>query len=1063
MNEESAAATPSEKDVTIFQMRKDQISLLGRESETKLLLDAYKRVRDSPASELALIHGESGAGKNALIQHLKEYSGRISESTGRGSTTAEEAYFCEAKFDQIAYTGPYAVIMEACNQLCEQFLESEDLVDIRAKILKTLGPETRVLSQVMSGFKKLAGIGPDDEKEQSMRRLSQGLPRLKVVCRSFFHCLCSSKHPIIICFNDLQWSDESSLQLIRALVSDPNAKHLMIIGAYRDDGMDQRLLDTYLLRTNDNQSISTSFNACVGSTSFGYQIGMVDIPLQNLTLDVVNTIVAELCLKETSTTLELSRAVYSKTDGNPYFVLQYMELLFSQGALKLNKLTQELDYSLPDILGRADSADNLLTVLAQKIKLLPEQVQAVLHLASYLGHSFPLDVLELIGAKEIPTLAVTTSVLYRERIVSALGTGLREGLLEEQDEKVYRFAHDSIRESLYSITKSRKDQELLHLRIGRILLDFSKNSKTVDETVLFLAIDNLNRGAAHITLLDEREDLLYLNMEAAKKSGKKAASYKTVEYLRTGISLLDDDKWERHYDLCLAMYSMAAEFEHNTGNFVRSNIMIGEVHRCAKSLEERIPVFLTEVATRGTRGDVGGAIGLGTSILRKLGEPFPKAPNRISVLREFLRTKRALKNRTDDELLALPIMTDATKLAAMKLLASLSVHAFLWGDRGKELFAVALLRMARLTCTFGLCSQSPQGFVGYGIVLCSSILKKTARRFGDLATRMFAKLGAREVGCRTVTLRIVMLDVWRQPVQECIGPLLKQYHYGLAHGDVEFAYMAVHTHLVFQYMTGVHLDKVLKGCQIYIAEMEEFQLVNALWLALPFWQMVEKLRGNEPNPHKLCGEVFDYYNAALTEEPRGGNEQDAALAAIRVMELWLAYLFDDFAAMPSLIRGCLGQVGMYKGRHFGIITLHSNIAFAAIAMFRKTGKGRYKRKARSSTKIMTEWASSGVVCVRGNAAMLNALLLISSKACSRQVAETSLLEAIAILKSEGQTLRVGVLYERLVEIMLENEDNESAGRFLRLAIKAFDSVGAMSKVVFLRQEKYPSLIQKKRT
>ena len=876
-------AIEQEENHQIFRQRKERISLHGRQAEARLLEDAYKRVRDSPASELVLVHGPSGTGTETLIQQLKEYS-------------SAEAYHCDAKFDQMAYNKPYSVFMQACNQLCEIILESEDLEDIRAKLKETLGPEMHLLlSQVMPGFKKLAGI---HTKGNVMPSLSQGLLRLKVVCRSFFNCLCSSKHPIIICVNDLQWADESSLQLIRALISDPNAKHLLIVGAYCDASMKQESIDTYLLHSSENRSSSSPSTTESGGSSLGFDIGTLDIALSNLNVSVVNEMVAELCHKETTKTLELAKAVHRKTDGNPYFVLQYMDLLFSHGMLKLNKSTKELDYNLPEILAEPNSGDDVVSVLTAKVKQLPEQVQAVLHLASYLGYRFSSDVLEMIGATEIPAL-VATSALYRERIVSALGTGLREGLLERLGDKLYTFSHDSVQESIYSGTTSCKDKELLHLRIGRILLEATKNAATVDEAMLFLAIDNLNRGAAHIISADEKDDLMYLNLEAAKNSAKKATTYATVQYLRTGISLLDDTSWVKHYDLCLEMYSMAADFEHNTGNFVRSDIMVNEVHRNAHSIEECIPVFLVEVSSMGTQGDLGAAVGLGVSILKKLGEPLAKSPNTMRILVEFMKTKLAIKGRSDDELLNLPLMKDSRKLAAMKLLASLSVYAFMWGDRGKDMFMLAQLRMARLSCRYGLAVQSPQGFAGYGIVF--SVLDKPDEgiRFGDLATEMTARLEAKEVGCRTQFFRTTMLQVWRQPTRHCDDALVKQYHYGLAHGDTEFAYFAIICHLNFAYLTGTHLDKILEGFRVYCAEMEEFQLVNALWLALPMWQFLEKLRGNEPNPETLRGDIFNY--DVVVKEIIAQKQEAALLLPSASMNcdcilyvICIALYFDDF-------------------------------------------------------------------------------------------------------------------------------------------------------------------------
>jgi predicted ATPase len=43
------------------------------------------------------------------------------------------------------------------------------------------------------------------------------------------------EHPLVLFLDDLQWLDAASLQLLEHLVTHPDVRHLLLIGAYRDN------------------------------------------------------------------------------------------------------------------------------------------------------------------------------------------------------------------------------------------------------------------------------------------------------------------------------------------------------------------------------------------------------------------------------------------------------------------------------------------------------------------------------------------------------------------------------------------------------------------------------------------------------------------------------------------------------------------------------------------------------------------------------------------------------------------------------------------------------------
>ena len=56
-----------------------------------------------------------------------------------------------------------------------------------------------------------------------------------MVFRQFLDVLARKEHPLALFLDDLQWMDASSLALIEHVLSHPDTRYLLLIGAYRDN------------------------------------------------------------------------------------------------------------------------------------------------------------------------------------------------------------------------------------------------------------------------------------------------------------------------------------------------------------------------------------------------------------------------------------------------------------------------------------------------------------------------------------------------------------------------------------------------------------------------------------------------------------------------------------------------------------------------------------------------------------------------------------------------------------------------------------------------------------
>jgi tetratricopeptide (TPR) repeat protein len=150
---------------------------------------------------------------------------------------------------------------------------------------------------------------------------------------------------------------------------------------------------------------------------------------------------------------ELVRLIGDRTGGNPFFVLEVLRLLASNGwpgrtvSEAASLLAQQVPAGVRDVLRR-------------RLARLPEQTRAVLVVAAVNGYDFDLDI---VGA---------VTGVDDEEALAAVELTVSAGLVVENPATVgrFRFAHALIREAFYGeISRARRAR--LHARVGQALLD----------------------------------------------------------------------------------------------------------------------------------------------------------------------------------------------------------------------------------------------------------------------------------------------------------------------------------------------------------------------------------------------------------------------------------------------------------------------------------------------------------------------------------------------------------------------------------------------------------------
>src|SRR5207244_2788048 len=127
----------------------------------------------------------------------------------------------------------YSTLAQAFQSLTRRLLaKSEaDLATWRAALLEVLGPNGRLMIDLVPELKHIIGDQPPvpDLPPQDARR------RFELVFRRFIGVFARAEHPLALFFDDLQWLDAAALDLLEHLVTHSEVRHLLLVGAYRDN------------------------------------------------------------------------------------------------------------------------------------------------------------------------------------------------------------------------------------------------------------------------------------------------------------------------------------------------------------------------------------------------------------------------------------------------------------------------------------------------------------------------------------------------------------------------------------------------------------------------------------------------------------------------------------------------------------------------------------------------------------------------------------------------------------------------------------------------------------
>jgi PAS domain S-box-containing protein len=849
--------------------------LYGRDKEVAMLLAAFDRVarpesnpvaslpnnsettsqseqRGNPKFqvEMMLVSGYAGIGKSALVQEIYK------------PITQKRGYFISGKFDQFQRNIPYSAIADALQKLVRQLLSEPDeqVQQWRSLLLTALGNNAQIIIDIIPEVELIIG------KQSPVPEIgaTEAQNRFHRIFGQFVRVFCSESHPLAIFLDDLQWIDSATLNLIELMLLDEQAQSLFLIGAYRDNEVNPTHPLALMLERLRKQGAV-----------------LQEIILAPLTLLPLNQLIAETLHRNADIVRPLAELVLRKTQGNPFFVNEFLRMLYSENLLTFDAEHLCWQWNITDIQAQ-NITDNVVELMLHKLKKLPENTQQILRLAACVGAEFNLDTLSIVCDQPPETIF--------QDLLTAIQVGLIQPL-SELDENLliqeYKFLHDRVQQASYTLIDESQKQ-IVHLQIGRNLLGKTLPERLSDR--LFEIVDHLNHGIELVTDQLKRNEIARLNLITGQKA-KAAIAYSVAQnYLARGRAWLADSSWQTNYEMTLELYTETTEVAYLCGEFEQVESWAVVVLQAAKTVLNIVKVYEVKIQTDIAQNQLLEAINTGLQVLQQLGISFPETPTQPDIQLELDAIASLIGEKPIEDLLYLPEMTEPDKLAAMRILSSITIAAYV---AAPDLMPLLVSKQVNLSIQSGNAVVSPFAYAFYGLILCGTIGNiEIGYEFGQLALNLLSHLNVHSLRARTLVIVNNFIIHWKEHIRNTTQPLLEAYQRGLEVGDLEFAAYCAHCYCFQFYAVGKELVEVEREMTKYNEAIRQIKQKTALTWNQIYQQATANLMGFSVSPTCLVGEFYNEENRLPQHEL---TNDGTAIFDVYFHKLFLCYLFSEYA------------------------------------------------------------------------------------------------------------------------------------------------------------------------
>lgn len=707
--------------------------LYGRENEIRFLKQTLTRTM-AGGKKLVLIDGDPGVGKSTLVNIIRENLG------------SSQGYFIYGKYDQFRKEVPFSALIYAFNHLVRQILTESDrkISEWKERIVSALGDNAGIVTEVIPPIEAI--IGKQAEVPAvSGNELRQ---RFQLTFHNFIRACCVRGQPLVIFLDDLQWADSASRTLIHTLLTEEHTESLLFIGAYRHREVE------------DTHPLNSLFDDLKEK-----KIEIDRIPLRDLLQNDIENLIQDSFGTRGDDTLSLAELIYEKTQGNPFFVTQFLKDLYEKKHIYFAGL-KGWSWNL-DAIKQQEVTNNVLTLMIQKIEALPINAQSSLQLAACFGSHFKID--------ELKTYNQKTD--YENTML--LEPALNAGLIVLNDGNSYKFIHDRVQEAAYSLLSETRRQEI-HWTIAHHLLKIWPAKKVQDG--VFYLVNHWNNGATLIASPEDREKSAELNLLAAVRAKSSSVYELALSFSNHGLELLKSSDWKSHQHLLKSLHLICGECEYILGRFDRAESLFRLLLKEVSDSLEKARIYKTMCDLAYMKGRYDESIKLGILALKTLGFHLPLNPGKIHLLWNLFKTHRGLKKVGYPNVVAHCQRRNERDAEILNILTHVGEAAYFVN---KNLFALIAFVSSKKVMDSGVNHPTPLGL--FAAILWQKFFKlEEAQALTDSVIKLADNLNHPVYTGRSLFLTGGFVLHVTKSLKDAIKTLEKAYHMLIQGGDLAY-------------------------------------------------------------------------------------------------------------------------------------------------------------------------------------------------------------------------------------------------------------------------------------
>jgi len=988
------------------------LKLYGRSEIINNLLNQCSQITTANATEMILIAGYSGSGKSSLIQAIYK---EINQQKG---------YLISGKFDQFQRNIPYTALMDALKKLVQQKLKDspENLQIWKNNILTNIGNNGQIIINVIPEIELIIG------KQSPIPTLNaeEQQNRFNFVFQQFIMACATKDNPLVIFFDDLQWADNATIKLIKLMMANHHLKYLCLMGTYRNNEV----------KNNPHHPLNIMINEIRQSRGI-----ITEYYLDNLTFQNINQLIADTLQCESNKVKVLSKLVFNKTKGNPFFTKQFLRTLYLKQIIYFDYQNYQWQWDSNKI-SDENITDNVVDLIISQLNTVSKPVKNILKISACLGNTFDLYSLSIILKKS------TKNIVEDLIIATNMGFILPLSMSDNKKNGQYQFLHDRVQQAAYKLIPEQKKPEV-HLKIGTLLL--KKYTGIKREKYLFEIILHLNLGKQLIQDLFFRKLLAKLNLMAAIKA-KKANAYNSANlYLQSALELLSNDSWQTEYKLTLNIYNHRAEIAYVNGNFRQLKLISKEVLNHGKNIIDKIIVYKLSIAIHTGQSRMKYAIAIGRKVLKELGVELPKNVD-LDIFKQKLKNIDAqLKHRQIKDLIYLP-SNDNSRIEAIIEILGMLYPAFFQAK--PELLIFASFTMVSLSLRFGHFSGSAIGYILHGMILCTFFGEiDKAYNFGCLAIDLIDRYPNQKFKHLAIQIFGAIIQPRREKLTLGIDSVWRGYHIGLEVGDLINANYSFLVYAFMRFFAGVELQVIeseLADSDTFV--FQETQVSAGLYLNM-MSQCINNLRQKSIQPDCLQG-VF--YDESVSIPKHYHSQELVAIAQVYIYKLLLAYLFTDYQKAKKY----LDCVKPYLTTVASIIfypVYHFYGALTHLGLWQESENQRETlQEIESHQDILRQWASNAPM---NYGAMWHLVEAEKQRVLDNKATAIDNYEQAIQLAQENNYINIRAIANELAgKFYLDWHKEKLAQYHLLESFYNYGLWGANAKIIDL-EEKYPQFVQ----